>query len=643
MMLRVLLRLGFLIPLCSSGSLLKGQDLLQDTVLLEPVIIMEVQEEEYANASLTTELPFIDHRTSSLNNSLQTITPVHVNEYGAKGQLASINLRGVGASRTALVWNGIPINSLTNGQVDLNLINLRDTQIRLSRGGGASTIYGNGAIGGVISLRSTPNFNEAPNINFGQAIGSFGFRQSDVGLSFGNEKFAYKLAGSVLSVENDFEYDLRGEDIIQSNASYSGVNVQQDFSWLLSRKSSIQFNIWFSENDRQIQPSKGNFSSDDTLFDRNFRGVLRYSHQLRSWSTETTLGYIQDYQVYNDQSPLIVDHFFNQLQGETSLSTDLKWLVGINNSWIAVKGASFEERPDEIRNDFYSLLTWSPDNNFSAILNLRQPTVDGDLKPFTPSLLTRWQFLKTEKLSSGIHGQVSRSYRLATLNDRFWSPGGNPDLDSETSLNIDLGLETGLDLGEFDVSLSGNVYRSDVDNWILWRPGGREVDEDGRITSFWFPQNLESVLSEGIEYSLKLDYDISENLNIQIGNNSNHSRAINKISVGDADRSFGKQLAFTPTETHLSFINLQVFGWGLGVNSAFTGKRFTEANNELDPLPSYRLYNFHLSKEWQLNKWRIGLFTQVKNFTNQDYESYENRAMPGINYDLTININYSIL
>ena len=60
-----------------------------------------------------------------LQNLAQVIedqAPVYFIQYGAPGQLSSINLRGLGASRTSLRWQGMEINSFTLGQTDFSEI-----------------------------------------------------------------------------------------------------------------------------------------------------------------------------------------------------------------------------------------------------------------------------------------------------------------------------------------------------------------------------------------------------------------------------------------------------------------------------------------------------------------------------------------
>ena len=56
--------------------------------------------------------------SNSLSDLLRQHGPIFVKEYGA---LSTAFFRGTSAAHTQLLWNGIPLNSLSTGIVDLGL------------------------------------------------------------------------------------------------------------------------------------------------------------------------------------------------------------------------------------------------------------------------------------------------------------------------------------------------------------------------------------------------------------------------------------------------------------------------------------------------------------------------------------------
>ncbi len=618
-----------------------GQDFLSDTVHLEGVVVTGLEEEKYTMSTLTHEMPTDSLGAESLTDLLLRELPIAVNQYGARGQLSSINLRGLGPSRTALLWNNMPINSFSNGQSDLNLVSsVGAAQISLQEGPGSS-VYGSGAIGGTITLLSAPTFNQPLTVSTGHTIGSFGYNQTEAGIQWGNDLIAYSLRVQNLQADNDFEYDDRGETINQRNAAFDSRNVAQDLAWKVNDNSSMSASLWFAENDRRIQPSRNDFTSDDQLFDRNFRSHIGYYLDPSDWHAEFNIGYTRDRQVYNEGTPLVVERVFGLSQMELEQWDKFTVLGGVNANLLFVNGASFEDNISEIRNDWFTSLDWVPLSWISVGANLRQPMVDGELKAFSPSLLTSLDLLQSEVLRLNAEAQWSRSYRLPTLNDRFWNPGGNPSLDAELATTVDVAVAGTLNFSALQLEATASAYRSEVDNWILWRPGGRERDDQGQVTSFWFPQNLEQVVASGLNFEVAASYELGNWGNVAIRHNATYSETINQIGLGSADRSQGKQVAFTPRRTSLTRLDITLFEWHFGISRTFTGERFTEANNELAPLPEFTLYDIFFSKNLlKTNNFQLQASGRVRNLTDEDYESYENRAMPGINYDITLKLNY---
>ena len=70
--------------------------------------------------------------------------------------VASPSFRGTNASQTAVLWNGIPINSMFTGQTDFNTILTGSIDKLTIRSGSGSVPFGSGAIGGSILFDNSP-------------------------------------------------------------------------------------------------------------------------------------------------------------------------------------------------------------------------------------------------------------------------------------------------------------------------------------------------------------------------------------------------------------------------------------------------------------------------------------------------------
>ena len=126
--------------------------------------------------------------STSLSDLLRQNGPVFVKEYGA---LSTAFFRGTPAAYTQLLWNGIPLNSLSTGIVDLGLFPSNIfSEIKLNSGGN-STLSGSGAIAGSIQLSNSIDFNPSSNLEIDLTKGSFGLEKKSFYIVLEIKKLLY--------------------------------------------------------------------------------------------------------------------------------------------------------------------------------------------------------------------------------------------------------------------------------------------------------------------------------------------------------------------------------------------------------------------------------------------------------------------
>jgi vitamin B12 transporter len=77
---------------------------------------------------------------------------VVVNDYGPAGASKTMSLRGSTSSQVLVLVDGVRLNSSVNGAVDLSSVPLEDIErVEIVRGG-ESSLYGTGAVGGVVNI-----------------------------------------------------------------------------------------------------------------------------------------------------------------------------------------------------------------------------------------------------------------------------------------------------------------------------------------------------------------------------------------------------------------------------------------------------------------------------------------------------------
>ncbi|MCB0506154.1 MAG: TonB-dependent receptor [Cyclobacteriaceae bacterium] len=600
----------------------------ENTTQLDEVEITANQLTRFGVGAYITELDsglFENYGRQSLSDVIAYGSSVYIKQYGS-GQLATVSFRGTGAGHTSLQWNGLPVGYPFLGQADLSLVPMEFIDQVCLMHGSSSARYGSGAVGGVVDLS-----NEEPPEGFGilvdQSVGSFSTSNSFVQLHQAGPK-GYIRVGSIYNrSENDFKVrSSNGESLgRQANANYFLTGGLLEAGYNLGSTSSLTLSFQNTDANRNLQSSIGAPTSNNQK-DRNMWSSLHFKHQMAKGEFNLTYGHLFDRINYNSS---VTDSHQNIAQA-TLLYDVSGWLemeLGINSNWIRVVTPNYESNEArETRTDMFASATIRPTKRVEASINLRQSVATGYSVPFTPSLGISYLLHRKENWKFMLRGQVSKGYRVPTLNDRFWVPGGNPDLNPEESVSTELGIN--IDKGQgFWTNIT--TYQMWVDNWILWQDQG----------AFWSPDNVLKVEGKGVELEIGYRQNAGR-WQTKYWLNYAYTKSTNIEPRYAYDRTVGKQLPYVPFHNGNANIQLAFKNWNLLLNGQFTGKRFITTDNVTE-VSGYALLNLRVSKQLSWDHWAMNAYGNINNATNTNYQTISNRAMPGINFLLGINISFN--
>lgn len=567
-----------------------------------------------------------NYKQLSLAIILSSQSSIYIKQYGA-GMLASVSFRGTGAGHTVVRWNGVQVGYPSLGQSDFSLIPMDFIdEVNLVHGS-SSARFGTGAIGGVVDLKSfSPT--KGLNININQSFGSFGTSNSTLQLSTAGKKGYLKIGGVYKKSQNNFPYRSASNKELgkQENADYSINGVQVDAGYLISEKNSLKVNLQSTYANRNIQPSLGGTASNNQQ-DRNFWSSIAYQHALKSGVVNVQYAYLYDKINYNGSVSYSEQNNVSAVV-ENDLSNNISTEIGVNSNWVKVVTPNYDSNnATENRADIYASLLWKIANRFTTTINLRQAFVTGYNIPFTPSIGVEYKAIKSDRWNVKFVSQVAKGYKVPTLNDRYWVPGGNPSLKPEESVSVEVGgllKHNGLPFW-----LNTTVYQMWVDNWILWLPNG----------SIWSPENKRKVKGFGIEVETGAEKTVGD-ANLKGWVNYAYTKSTNQEPLDQYDRSAGKQLPYVPYHNGNITGQIHVKQWLFQINTVFTGKRFITSDNETE-VAGYGLLNALVKYHLLTNPWQMDVYLQANNITNTNYQSITNKAMPGINFLVGAKINFN--
>ena len=608
-------------------ALLWGQ---ADTVYFNEVKIWGVPLGKYTTGS-KTQLIRHDEGTT-LADVLINESPLYFKTYG-NGQLSTVSFRGTSASHTAVMWNGINVNSPTLGQSDFSLwpsFLLEDISLQYGAG---SALYGTDAVGGSVLLSQTsPQFSSYKKIEVRQEAGSFGHWLSGVKVAFGSKRLEYKAKVFYRSLENNFKYTSPkiGFEKKQTNAAVTNYGFDQQMNWKISESKRLSVQGQYVYNFREVQPTVTSNDGDEVLKDGNTRVAVSYHQDTKRGFLFATLGYIINDQLYDRRSTTRSDQLNTLFQYDFSIGSATNVKAGANWTKYFVKSNGFDGHLTEDRYDGFLSLRQRVSSAWLFSFNLRQSIYADRYAPLAPSLGSEFALFNSNKSKITLRVQLARAYRIPTFNDRYWNPGGNPDLKSESGYHAEVGGEFihKNEHNEFRFELTH--YRSWIDQWIIWLPNSATI---------WSPFNLSKVNTNGIEAGL--NHTLSRpNYKIRSGINYALTNSINKKGLNASDvKTIGKQLPYVPVHSGHTFIRYERKSWSSDVQLNYTGKRYTTLDNEdYQALKAYALVSASISKRFVWSSYEASVRLSGNNLFNIYYENVENMAMPGRNYLITLNV-----
>jgi len=607
------------------------------TVELDEVVIESLPFEKYTSGSKidksdSLQMSQLSNRT--LADYLQQNSTVYIKEQG-NAMLATVSFRGTGASHTGVFWHGVNINSLTLGLTDFNSVPLFLFDDIAIQYGGASSLHGSDAIGGSVHLGSGPSWTEGSKIQFRQDLGSFGHYFSGIKIDLGNGKWESKTRVFNRSLKNNFNYNIQDRigneyQIEQENAQVHTYGIIQELNGRLSSSGYLSIKGWYSHDDREVQPLMVTLPDQqqkgDEIFNRNLRIVAEYQHFFDCGILSSGLGYVWDYQLFNESDLIELKRSLAHVEYEQNLGIKTKLKAGGKGSYIVPMVWSYQNDAEEWRGDVFISLIHQISTNLKFNLNARQAFVPFTSTPIAPSLSMNYSIETRNKLKMEFRGLVERSYRVPTFNDRYWGAQGRKDLGSESGYSFELGYNARhlLPFGILEWDVSG--FHMNIDNWIAWKPAG----------DLWRPFNLKEVASSGVEIQSKYQ-QIINSVQMELGGMYAYNKATLLKGITENDPAIGHQLPYTPEHRWNVFGNLIYRDYKFSINSQFTSSRLgiDVINEEVD---AFFLTDIHLSKNFPFGRHLFAIEGRVLNVFDVNYQNVNRYAMPGRNYSLTIHL-----
>ena len=581
---------------------------------------------------------FIPNLNADLSTLISQHSSIFIKSYG-NGTLATPSFRGTSAQHTQVEWNGINLNSPMLGQMDFS-------QVPVAQFDGLEILYGaagisrtSGAFGGVIDLITMPDWNNRFYAFLAQGVASFDNYITNMNVEFGSKTFQSHTKCNYTSALNNFPYtDNAGNITEQQKAAYSQFGFSQELFWKIKDKHLLSAKIWYSQDDRNVPPTTQNFDSlkVETIKDKALRAVVEYKYIKPGWNLLVRSALNDQFMNYSNSSLEIKSShqsytWMNQIRFSYGLIRNLTIKPGVDFTYDWVNSDDYEGIKIRTTTCFFTEITYSFTNRIKSSLVLREDLIDGKFSPLIPACGIEYN--PFNKINLAFSSNVSRNFRSPTLNELYWEPYGNPDLNPEMNYSFEAGstyhYSTKNNIFYIEANFAG--YYSWIYNMITWSP----LSGSGGLFQ---PENIDKIYARGLELGLNINM-LAFGFIIGTKNNFNFCRSTYEKANSSYDNKLGKQQFYIPVHTFNSTFSMERWKFYFIYNFAYTGDRFTGKDN-LSLMPAFNISNISFGKNIQVKYFILSLQIDINNLFNLDYQSVASRPMPGINYAFTVKLAF---
>ena len=593
------------------------------------------------------------HNTADLATLLQESLNLSFTRYGGRGSIANINLRGFDSKRVAVLVDGVAVNSVMDGKIDIDQIDLNSVERIEVIYGGSDTKYNiSGAFGGVINIvtlkkqegglrigASVSNTSALPGEYYDRSDTIRGIHWEDLldtqnltfNAAYGKNSFSITAGAFANRAANHFLFtdyvgSIRRKDNNEVWDAGGGTSFIWDFP--LYTKLIVSSNFYYS--DKNI-PNSG-FSDDyGNQRDINTRHALmleapRAFHD--NLASETSLTYSFSNREYVSQTDKASTH------NQHSIMAVNRWAwypnkkitirSGLDYRYIALDSTEIGNRS---RHDggIYITAEYKPSSFFLVSPSIKAVFVSKGHGNITPIPKLGLLFTLTDSLA--VKNNYFRSFKFPDFEELYWSGGGgygNPDLLPEDGWGGDLGLSWQFkDLFTFD----NTFFFQWLKNSIHWFSNNSTI---------WRPENVGEAVFFGVDSKLKFEIPVSLGPVKKITPSVSYQYLASYLLSFGYTFSSDKRIPYMPAHTFGSSLSIS---WGSGsvmITAHYESLRFTDRANTTSLEPHF-LLNLTFNQAAGKN---FTFFSAVRNILNQSYESFYDYPMPGISFTIGVRTEF---
>ncbi len=598
-------------------------------------------------------------------DAVKHFSGVMVKDYGGIGGLKTVSVRSLGASHTAVNYDGIAVSDAQNGQIDISRFSLDNIDMLSLSNGQSDQIfqparqYASAAVLNITTM--APRFDNRPvNGKVMMKSGSFGLINPSLHIAGKlNEYLSMTASGEWMSAHGRYPYlmhygtqandstsiEIRQNTDVQNlraeAALYGSDSVQNGYLkgyYYQSERGLPGATIFYNTQNFSSQRIWDRSAFLQGHYERNFANIVslqlnaKYNYSFTHYLDPMYLGsegkdenrysqneyYLSGAVIYRPISGLsfnlsqdgIINTLSADLDNFTSPTryTSLTAVAGkYVNNWIMATASVLMTATKDVMADHSKGL-----QRFKA-----SPYASLSFKPFSNTDFRIRLFYKN-------------IFRLPTFNDLYYGKVGNRDLLPETTNQYNIGLTFQRSITEYIpmLALSCDIYHNDVRNKIVAYPT--------KNIYTWTMLNYGRVSITGLDFTGDIEIAPCKEVQITLGATYTYNRALNVTNP--TDRDYRHQIPYTPHISGSGKAGIKTPWFTLNYSLVWSGHRYAVNQNYAENrVEGYFDHSLSASHEFSLrHDHKLGINLECLNLTNINYCVVRYFPMPGRSWRGTI-------
>ena len=525
--------------------------------------------------------------SASLTDLLQRQPGIEIYNSGGQGKVSSLHIRGSESDHVVVLVDGLRVNQITSGLTAFENIPLSQIEkIEIVRGSSTS-IYGAGAVGGVIQIftkKGVSGFKPYAAVGYGQ----YNTQTAQAGIRAGNDSTNYAINISSLSTDG-FSALKTDNPIHNDKDGYSNLSLSGSINHKFNQDNSIGINFIKSiGNNRYDYRQDTNFFDHKNKMDTQAISINFNNKITNDWQSNLKIGQ----SIYKYIDNFNFDLAIAAWTPNNSTQNQLSWLNNFNlpigslqlmydfNRETINKSLGYDK--SERNNSGYMIgyLLNKGNHNFQANYRLDDNSAYGKFN--TGNIGYSYKFNNEWTLS----GSIGTAFRAPNFMDLYyvdsWGPYNNPNLKPEESKNIEASLRYQKDVDKFSIT----IFENKIDKFIQNGNSG--------------PENIDKAILKGLTFNGSTFID-----HFQLYGNATFQSSINDVTE---QRLFRRAREYGNVG-----LNYYIGQWNIGSELNAQGSKI-ESNGLI--IPGYAVMN--LVADYKINN-EIKLNLRLNNMLDKNY------------------------